>query len=261
MSNSDSSNSPNLPDPSDSASSFQTSNSVDPIRSNIAKGQTRDSHGRFYPKVDPTKVPPISFKVTPAGGRVSTENPPDLLNLKVTNPLIYIKYWWKRIMANEGMDLRFRIKPITAIAMAVVAFSLAFGLGGITFPVVFPWMRTTNQNIINTTNTVTPTPEQWKETALKGTLKKTLSIPPKYYLLVSSDEAITLQILTNINLEPLIGKRIFVTGSYNQKDKLLIVSDVQDLEVLPTKPVVAPTNSPTPTQTPTPVPIETPTTQ
>lgn len=253
MSNSDTS------DPSvlSGSSSFPVSEGPDPLRSDIAKKQTRDSHGRFIPKVDPLKVPPISFTATPANGKVSTTNPPDLLNVKVTNPLVYIKYWWKRIMANEGMDLRFKVKPITAIAMAVVAFSLAFGIGGVTFPVFFPWMKSSNSSIINTTTEVTPTPEQWKETALKGTLKKTLSIPPKYYLLVSSDEAITLQILTNINLEPLIGKRIFVSGSYNQKDKLLIVNDVQDLEVLPTKAEVAPTNSPTPSPFPTEVLIPT----
>ena len=115
-----------------------------------------------------------------------------------------------------------------------------------------------NSNVV-TNGSPTPAPQEWKETAIKGTLKKTNSYPPKFYLLGSSDEAVTLQVPGNLNLTTLVGRRILATGSYNAKQKLLIVSDVQDLEVLPTTPVPIPTASATPTLQPTVAPTQTPT--
>ncbi|MEK7550334.1 MAG: hypothetical protein AAB535_00910 [Patescibacteria group bacterium] len=221
-----------------------------PLRSTIAKNQTRDSSGKFVSKTDPLKVPPIT--VTSETGRVNTTNPPDLLNVKITNPLVYIKYWWKRIMANEGVDLRLRVKPITAMCFAIVAFSLAFGLGGVVFPFAFPWLKLNN---ITIGQTPTPTPEIiWKDTALKGTLTKTNTVPIKFYLVTTSTEAVTLEVPVGFNLITLVGKRILAVGTYNSKDKVLEVEDIQDLEVLSTTPVPIPTSPPTPTPTPSPSP-------
>lgn len=224
---------------------------LDQIKSENAKKQTRGSNGKFVPKVEAVNIPPIS--VTTNGTQyISTSNPPDLLNVKITNPLVYIKYWWRRIMANEGLEAKIKVKPITAIAIAVALFSLAFGLGGVVFPFAFPWLKINNAVVNNTSPT--PTPSEWKETAIKGTLKKTTVEPIKFFLLISSDEAVTLQVPQNINLTTLIGRRILATGNYNQKQKLLIVSDVQDLEVLSTTPIPIPTNSPSPRATETPLP-------
>ncbi len=235
----------------DPNSQNQNANPVDPIRSTIAKNQTRDSSGKFVNKTDPLKVPPIT--VTSETGRVNTTNPPDLLNVKITNPLVYIKYWWKRIMANEGVDLRLRVKPITAIAFAIVAFSLAFGLGGVVFPFAFPWLKINN----GTVATPTPTPEIWKDTALKGTLTKTNTVPIKFYLVTTSTEAVTLEVPVGFNLITLVGKRILAVGTYNSKDKVLEVEDIQDLEVLPAIPVPIPTSASTPTPSPNPTPTPT----
>lgn len=238
----------------------QSSDSKNPIRSNVAKKEVRDSHGRFFSKTNPASVPPITI-TTNTGGNVNINTPPDLVNFKVTNPLVYIKYWWKRIMANEGMELKFKVKPITAISMAVVAFSLAFGLGGVVFPFAFPWLKFNNQ----VSSSPTPAPNEWRQTALKGILKKTIIPPIRFFLLTSSDEAITLQPPNNIDLSSLVGKRILATGNYNQKQKLLIITDVQDLEVLSTTPIPIPTSTPTPTPTiaptlePTLAPTESPT--
>jgi len=162
-------------------------------------------------------------------------------------------------MANEGLEAKVKVKPITAIAIAVSLFSLAFGLGGVVFPFAFPWLKLNNQVVNNASPT--PIPSEWKETAIKGTLKKTTTDPVKFFLLISSDEAVTLQVPQGINLTSLIGRRILATGNYNQKQKLLIVSDVQDLEVLSTTPIPIPTNSPTPkpTEIPSPVPTTIPT--
>ena len=223
------------------------------IHSVTAKKQTRDSEGRFI-KEGETSIPAVSFS-TSQNQNVKTGDVPDLVNFKVTNPLVYIKAWWKKIMANEGFEFKFKAKPITAIAISVTLFSLVFGLGGVVFPTLFPFLNINNTN--NTVTTTSPTPNSdWRETALKGTLKKTTSVPIKFFLLTSSDEAVTLQAPDYITLDKLIGKRILATGNYSQKQKLLIIQDVQDLEVLPTTPLPIPTSTPTivPTQTPSPVP-------
>ena len=234
-------------------------NVKDPLRSTIAKNQTRDSSGKFVSKTDPLKVPPISV-TTNTDQRVSTTNPPDLVNVKITNPLVYIKYWWKRIMANEGIDLRLRVKPLTVFGVSLIAFSLAFGLGGVVLPVAFPGLKI--NNLIYPSPT--PTPETiWKDTALKGTLTKSNTTPVKFYLVTTSTEAVTLEVPVGFNLITLVGKRILAVGTYNSKDKVLEVEDIQDLEVLSTTPVPIPTSPPTPTPTPssspTPMPSATPT--
>jgi len=220
------------------------------VKSENAKKQVRGNDGKFVSKVDPTNLPPISV-TTNNPTSVSTTNPPDLLSVKVTNPLVYIKYWWKRILANEGIDMRFRMKPLTVFGVALIAFSLAFGLGGVVLPTFFPWMKFNSG--ITTTPITTPTPEILKDTALKGTLTKTNTTPVKFYLITTSTEAVTLEIPVGFNLSSLVGKRILAVGSYDSKNKVLEVEDIQDLEVLSTTPV------PIPTTTPTPKPTETPT--
>jgi len=230
------------------------------IKSENAKKQVRGSGGKFVAKDDPTNLPPISVSVNNPTS-VNTTTPPDLVNLKVTNPLVYIKYWWKRIMANEGIDMRFRMKPLTVFGVALIAFSLAFGLGGVVLPTFFPWMK------INDGTQATPTPtsqsEILKDTALKGTLTKTNTNPPKFYLITTSTEAVTLEIPVGFNLNSLVGKRILAVGTYDSKNKVLEVEDIQDLEVLSTTPVPIPTTTPTPkpTETPSPVPTLSPTSE
>jgi hypothetical protein len=220
------------------------------IKSENAKKQVRDGDGKFVPKEDPTKLPPISVTVNNPTS-VNTTTPPDLVNLKVTNPLVYIKYWWKRILANEGLDMRVRAKPLTVFGLAIIIFSGVFGLGGIVFPKFFPWMKF-NSGIVTTTPT--PQPELLKDTALKGTLTKTNTNPTKFYLITTSTEAVTLEIPEGFNLASLVGKRILAVGTYDSKNKVLEVEDIQDLEVLSTTPVPIPTVTPTqkPTDTPSP---------
>lgn len=226
------------------------------IKSENAKKQTRSSSGKFVAKEDPIKLPPISVTVNNPTS-VNTTTPPDLVNLKVTNPLVYIKYWWKRIMANEGIEVKFKAKPLTVFGVALIAFSLAFGLGGVVLPTFFPWMKINGG--VATTSTPTPQPELLKDTALKGTLTKTNTNPVKFYLITTSTEAVTLEIPVGFNLSTLVGKRILAVGTYDSKNKVLEVEDIQDLEVLSTTPVPIPTTTPTPKPTETSIPTIAPT--
>ncbi len=208
------------------------------------------------------KVPPVvitSNKVS----TVDTKNPPDLVNLKITNPLVYIKYWWKKIMANEGIEVKIKARPVTVFGVALIAFSLAFGLGGVMLPTLFPWIKFKDNVFVTPIPSVTPQPELLKDTALKGVLRKSNTTPIKFYLITTSTEAVTLEIPVGFNLLSFVGKRILVVGSYDSKNKSLEVKDIQDLEVLSTTPVPIPTTTgaPKPTETPTIAPTEVPTTE
>ncbi len=202
---------------------------------------TRDKFGRFV------SLKNTSTPETP----INTTNPPDLVNIKITNPLVYIKYWWKRIMANEGIEVKFKAKPVTVFGVAFIWSAMAFGLGGVVLPTFFPWVKV--NNLVISSPTPTSTTQIIKDTALRGTLTKTSSEPSKFYLVTTSTEAVTLEVPENFNLNLLVGKRILAVGSYDSKNKILAVKDIQNLEVLSKTPV------PIPTVTPTPKPTETPT--
>jgi hypothetical protein len=182
-----------------------------------------------------------------------TDEDPPLVSLKVTNPVTYLKRWWKRVATNEGVDFRFRVRPLTAIAIAVavtlVLTGTGFSLGRITFPIPSPIIKYVPQL------GPSPTPDPWKETAFTGSLKFTSSTQ-KYYLVTTSAEAITLNVPSNIDLSKFVGKRILASGNYNKSTRILDVKDAQDLEVLPTKAMTIPTL--TPAASPTPVLITTP---
>ncbi len=176
---------------------------------------------------------------------------PPLVDVKVTNPLTYIKRWWARIIGNEGMEFRFRIRPLTAIAVAVVFASIAFGVGRFVLPFTIPFFKYNNPEPL-------PTIDPWRETAFTGTLQFSDSTK-RYYLLTTSSEAITLEVPTNIDLKDLVGKRIFAAGKYNKSTRILVVTDTKNLEILPKTPIPLPTLTPisSPSLTPSATPEST----
>ncbi|MBI4157726.1 hypothetical protein HY502_02670 [Candidatus Woesebacteria bacterium] len=160
------------------------------------------------------------------------EDPP-LIFLQVTNPIKYIKKWWASVTRNEGIDFRFRIRPLTAIALAAVIASIGFGVGNIVLPYKLPFFEYSA--------TPTPAPVEWRETAYIGTLKYSEATKKFFLVTSSSSEAITLNVPENINLTKLIEKRILVAGSYSKSQRVLIIADAKDMEVLPKSPVPVPT--------------------
>lgn len=188
---------------------------------------------------------------------------PPLVDVKITNPLTYIKSWWKKIIGNEGIDIRVRVKPLTAIAISIIILSVTLGIGKFVLPFKIPFFVYTS--------TVTPTPVpgdiEYRDTAFTGTLRHTL-LTNRYYLTTSSSEAINLKVPDNVDLEDFVGRRIFASGKYHDATRTLLVVDAANLELLPEEAetiptiVVTPTPeftptavfSPSPTQTPTPSP-------
>lgn len=175
-----------------------------------------------------------------------------LVDMKVTNPITYLRRWWKRVIGNEGIDFRFRIKPLTAIAIAFVVAALGFGAGKFNLPFNVPFFS------LNTEPTPTPTPDLFRDTAFTGILRYSEG-NQKYYLLSQSSEAINLEVPENADLEKVIGNRIFATGKYNEATRTLMVEEINDLEVLPEKIEPVPTTTPTPAPTASPTPEATPT--
>lgn len=178
---------------------------------------------------------------------------PPLVSVQVTNPITYIKNWWKKVMSKEGVDFSFKIKPLTAIAITIVIATFSFGVGKFSFTAQKPFIK----YVPVSSPTPTPTINPWRDTAFSGTLRYSTA-ESRFYLMTTSSEAINLDVLENVDLTSFIGRRIFATGKYNPDTHLLIVSDANDLELLPKKvesvPVSLSTPEPSPAISPKPFP-------
>ncbi len=174
-----------------------------------------------------------------------TEKP--LVDLKVTNPITYIKSWWKKIIGNDGIELKVKVKPLTAIAIAIIVVTVSLGIGKFKVPVNLPFFEySTNENIAGIIPTIEPVQESTRQAAFRGILKYDQSTG-KFYLFTTNSEAIILLVEDNLNLENFIGRRIFAVGDYDDKLMTLNVVSATNLEILPTKTMTIPTDSPTPT--------------
>lgn len=167
---------------------------------------------------------------------------PPLVDLKVTNPLTYVKSWWKRIIGNEGIDFRLRVKPLTAIAITVIVVTVSMGIGRFVFPFKIPFFIYTSEK---GTGTAILDETAYRDTAFTGELRHVI-LSNRYYLTTSSSEAINLQVPENVDLEDFVGRRIFATGKYHEATRTLIVANATDLELLPTEPEPIPTTEPDP---------------
>ncbi len=175
-----------------------------------------------------------------------------LVEVKVTNPVTYLKNWWNKVMGKEGIDFSFRIHPVTAVAMAVAIALVSFGAGR--FSINIPFLK---YEVVNSP-APTPTPLIWKETAYTGTLQFSTSTGKFYLMVTSSSELITLEVPENINLTDYVGKRILAIGNYNKSKKILEVTDAKTLEVLPKTQISIPTTIPSPSPSPEPTTSPTP---
>lgn len=64
-----------------------------------------------------------------------------LIDVKVTNPIRYIKSWWKRIIGNEGIELKIKVRPLTAIAIAIIVVTVSLGIGSFDLPFTLPFLN------------------------------------------------------------------------------------------------------------------------
>lgn len=171
-------------------------------------------------------------------GRFGIKDAPPLVNIQVNNPINYLKLWWNKIIANEGVDLRLRIKPLTAISFMVIIVIGSFGVGKLSMlsrtpigkyiPLIAP----------------TPAPDPWLDAGYAGVLRYMSDIN-KYFLETNDSKIISLTIPSDVNLTKYIGKRILVSGKYNSLTQTMIVVTAADFELLPATPSLVPTSVPT----------------
>ncbi|MBD3250110.1 MAG: hypothetical protein GF381_00880 [Candidatus Pacebacteria bacterium] len=143
---------------------------------------------------------------------------PPLVDIEVSNPLTYLKSWWRRVIGNEGIDFRFRIKPLTAIAMTIIVATCGFGLGRFSLSIKKPYIKyipVVDQN-------PAPTPIPWRQTAFEGQLRYSQQLD-KYYLLIGQSEAVNLDIKQVVEPDQYLGERVFIEGTFHPESKLLEV--------------------------------------
>jgi len=173
---------------------------------------------------------------------------PPLVDVKVTNPLVYIKSWWKKIIGNEGIDLRLRVKPLTAIAISVIVVTLTLGIGRIVFSFKLPFFEYSLKDKVP----IIPAGVLSRDTAFSGELRFDRT-KNRYYLLTSTSEAINLKVPENINLSIYVGRRVFATGKYFDDSRTLEVDSAINLELLPSESETVPTTVPTEAILPSPI--------
>jgi hypothetical protein len=159
-----------------------------------------------------------------------------LVDIKITNPITYIKSWWRKIIGNEGIEIKIRVRPLTAIAISIIVVTAAFGIGRFVLPFKIPFFVYKTQDV---TLPVIESPE-YRDTAFTGTLRRAV-LSNRYYLITSSSEAINLEVPENIVLEDFIGRRIFAAGKYHEETRTLLITEATDLELLPSTVEAIPT--------------------
>ena len=148
-----------------------------------------------------------------------TGDDPPLVDIEVTNPITYFKKWWKRIIGNEGIRMKWslEIKPLTAFLL--VAFVVS---GGITIKLL--------NKIKSETPVIKHIPSFGSEVPVKRAFSGYLEKSGKdEYFLITSNEVITPANDTNIYLEPFIGKKVLVTGMYSEETKTLKVEEIKEI--------------------------------
>ncbi len=196
---------------------------------------TTDNNQSNTPSI---QVDPVEVKITTEKTKSTTSTPPPLVSFQLTNPIVYIKAWWKKLIGNEGIKMTLQIKPVTAVILVAIFSGAGFGVGRFTVPeILVPYL-------VSASPTPSPSPDPWLETAFTG---KVQFANNKYFLVTTNSQAITLEAPSTINLAKLVGKRIMVVGRYNKTTKYMVISDTTDLEILSATPIPLPTIVPSPT--------------
>src|SRR6185369_15338232 len=98
-----------------------------------ASSQPRGAHGQFGKRqVESVQANPyVSPGTTKIEAKVTKPPIPDLVNFRVTNPIVYLKLWWKKVLADEGMDIRVKVRPLTVIVTGVLSvWAILFFIAG-----------------------------------------------------------------------------------------------------------------------------------
>ena len=141
-----------------------------------------------------------------------------MVDVKVTNPITYFNNWWKKIIGNEGIEVKAssKIKPLTAFFLLGLVVS-----GGITIGLL---NKVKNSALVVGQFIPAIGSNNLVEGGFVGTLTKTLN---GVYYLVTNLEAVSLSVPANLPIDVLEGKKVLATGKYNSDTKILYVDGVK----------------------------------
>lgn len=193
--------------------------------------------------------------ITTADMKPQPGDAPPIVDIKVNNPLTFFIRWWKRVISNEGITIK--VKPLTAIILTIIIVGLTtggYGLAGILWFVNKTPLK--NTPLIEYIPQPNATPNPWRQTAFIGTLRS--NARGFAFLTTTEGEGITLQLPSNVNLDPYINRRILATGLYNESTHTMQIPSASDIELLPWYAEAIPTTPPTPIPITTPFPTSQP---
>ncbi len=130
---------------------------------------------------------------------------PPLIDLKMTNPVTYLKRWWTRVMANEGIIFSFRIRPFTAVLL-IIALGVASGTSFSLVKIFFP----------------TSSPIFHREVIYQGQLQKTST--GDYYLVLPDNSLYRLNLKTKTI--DLVSERVMVKGNLTGEPNVIDVKEI-----------------------------------
>ncbi len=194
---------------------------------------------------DPFKKQQADLQARDLSGKFSKLDPP-LVSFSLTNPMTYIRKWWKAVMDGEGVDIRLKIHPLTAIAIILAVGGVSFGIGRVS---ILSQVAKYIPILATPVPTIEPTPNPWREAAFAGLLQQQ---GDRFYLIGDLSQAFLLEVPDNVNLSKYVGRKILASGSFNSTNQILRVSIASDLELITG-------NQPIPTLVPTPTPTTLPT--
>ncbi len=164
------------------------------VRSTIAQKEKRSSDGKF------------------------TKEDPPIVAFEVNNPVNHLRNWWQKVIGKEGIDIRFKIHPLTAIILVSIIAGTSFSLGQISILKSVPLI---NQLPIFPEASPLPTPIPARRTAFRGLFFQ--STQGQIYLLTDESEAIILYDLPSTAMDEAGGQRVVVEGMFDQTTHSLAV--------------------------------------
>lgn len=176
------------------------------------------------------QIPPDSIKVTHIEEKPKEKDPP-LVDLKITNPVTYLKNWLGKLLKNQDIDIRIKIKPFATLAL-IAAFSATFGVGY-------------NLGIKSAAKVLFPnsSPILHREVDYEGVIQKSNS--GQYYLKLSNGSLWSLKDpLNEINFESLVNQKVILKGNLTSQKDLIEVKEV--LPQVISAQIASPTPSPQP---------------
>lgn len=221
---------PSYPNPPQTSPSYppnlsnppQNPDPISEIHSEVAQHQKRDAHGRFIPEHEQNSpnspntpnipnppnsnpsipsTPPVPQVIHNTSTKSSDDEP--LFEAKVNNPFSSFFNWIKRLIKNEGINIK--IKPLTAIGIAL-AISGGSGLvGSYIFPHSSPILH--------------------REVVYQGTIQKT---DKGIFLTLPNSDLYTLKPKpqTNIDFQNLQDGPALVKGNLTRENFVIEVSEI-----------------------------------